>query len=278
MSNLNFLIIGAPKCGTSTIHSWLNKHPDLQGSEPKETYYFLDQNFQKYNEYGKCFENSDNISIFFKNGKLDKRIKFESTSQTLYSTNLIEKIKNKYPGLKIIIITRDPAERILSTYNYYKNNKALSDIDEDFDSYVEKLVSGEIHTGQDLYDNALEWSKYEKYINKWEKHFKNSIMKIDFSDLKNNPLKLVSSIEDFLGVDNRITLKDISASENKTVKVRSKRIHTIIAKLSTKLRDSAFRRSLRAIYRKINSRPLAEEDKEISSKTRELINSKLMEN
>jgi len=36
----SFLIIGAQKSGTSALHYYLNQHPKLKGSKPKEIHYF----------------------------------------------------------------------------------------------------------------------------------------------------------------------------------------------------------------------------------------------
>src|SRR5690554_1848270 len=36
----DFIIIGAQKAGTSTLHHWLDQHPGFRGSTPKEIHYF----------------------------------------------------------------------------------------------------------------------------------------------------------------------------------------------------------------------------------------------
>jgi len=36
----NFFIVGAPKCGTTALHTYLGQHPDIFVSEPKEPNYF----------------------------------------------------------------------------------------------------------------------------------------------------------------------------------------------------------------------------------------------
>lgn len=57
----NLLIAGAPKCGTSSIFTWLIAHPEVCGSQPKETFYLM---------------NSDsplcNSNLFYDIGRLEK--------------------------------------------------------------------------------------------------------------------------------------------------------------------------------------------------------------
>jgi len=38
----NLFIVGAPKCGTSSLFDWLIQHPDVRGSSIKEPFFFTD--------------------------------------------------------------------------------------------------------------------------------------------------------------------------------------------------------------------------------------------
>jgi hypothetical protein len=40
MNRPNFFIIGAPKCGTTSLANWLAQHPNVYFSPTKETHYF----------------------------------------------------------------------------------------------------------------------------------------------------------------------------------------------------------------------------------------------
>lgn len=42
MTRPNFFIIGAPKCGTSTLAWWLSQHPQVWFSPIKEPHFFND--------------------------------------------------------------------------------------------------------------------------------------------------------------------------------------------------------------------------------------------
>src|SRR5690625_341355 len=57
-----FIIAGAQKSATTSLHYYLNQHPDLQGSNPKEVCYFHDdRNYGKGKEwYKKAFVNFRN--------------------------------------------------------------------------------------------------------------------------------------------------------------------------------------------------------------------------
>jgi hypothetical protein len=103
----NFLIVGAAKCGTSSLHNYLNQHPDI--FMPTFTDDGLKKGIWNYEDYKSLFDNVTNeIAIG------------ESTVLYLYYYN--EAIKNikKYLGedVKIIIMLRNPIDRAYSAYSF----------------------------------------------------------------------------------------------------------------------------------------------------------------
>ena len=118
----NFLIVGAAKCGTSSLHNYLNQHPDIfmptftdEGLKVKEPRFLIKEKVKErlpkgiwnYEDYKSLFDNVTNeIAIG------------ESTVLYLYYYN--EAIKNikKYLGedIKIIIMLRNPIDRASSAY------------------------------------------------------------------------------------------------------------------------------------------------------------------
>ena len=120
----NFLIVGAAKCGTSSLHNYLNQHPDIfmptftdEGLKVKEPRFLIKEKVQErlpkgiwnYEDYKSLFDNVTNeIAIG------------ESTVLYLYYHN--EAIKNikKYleEDVKIIIMLRNPIDRAYSAYSF----------------------------------------------------------------------------------------------------------------------------------------------------------------
>ena len=107
----DFLIIGAQKSGTSSLHYYLNQHPRLVGTRPKEIHYF-DQwiNFGYSLEW---YENHFN-SINPKN-----KLFFETTPNYMFYDSSCKLIAETYPNIKLIIILRDPVPRAFSAWNMY---------------------------------------------------------------------------------------------------------------------------------------------------------------
>ncbi|MEQ9298386.1 MAG: sulfotransferase domain-containing protein [Cyclobacteriaceae bacterium] len=102
-----FIIIGAQKCGTSTLFDLLSRHPQLEGSKKKEIHYF-DRNFEKsYNWY------LSHWSV------RTKKILFEASPSYLYFPYVPKRIHSVNPNIKLIVILRNPVERAHSAWKMY---------------------------------------------------------------------------------------------------------------------------------------------------------------
>ncbi len=120
----NFLIVGAAKCGTSSLHNYLNQHPDVfmptftpEGLKVKEPRFLIKEEVKA--RLPKGIWNYEDYKLLFDNVTNEIAIG-ESTVLYLYYYN--EAIKNikKYLGedVKIIIMLRNPIDRAYSAYSF----------------------------------------------------------------------------------------------------------------------------------------------------------------
>ena len=107
----DFLIIGAQKAGTTTLHHWLAQHPDLEGSTPKELQFF-----------NQGIHQGQNVEDYQRNFKaLGRRRKlfFESTPEYIYHPGTAAAIAETYPDIKLIVLLREPVARAFSAWIMY---------------------------------------------------------------------------------------------------------------------------------------------------------------
>lgn len=120
----NLLIIGAQKCGTTSLHYALSQHPQIYMTQPvKEPGYFLPYKYmQTYYKPKNIHFNSS--KQFFENHLLKGyagEIYFGESS-TFYTTQqwstlaLAKKIKAYNPKMKLIYLVRNRTDRIISHY------------------------------------------------------------------------------------------------------------------------------------------------------------------
>lgn len=123
----NFLIVGAAKCGTTSLYHYLKLHPDIYMSPNKEPCFFVSKIIKKqsFRDPRWLFEKLHTVYSFKSYSKLFKDVRDEkaigeaSTAYLYYYKESIEQIK-KYLGdkVKIIIILRNPVERAFSAYTH----------------------------------------------------------------------------------------------------------------------------------------------------------------
>lgn len=121
----NFLVAGAAKCGTSSLHNYLSQHPEIFMSKVKEPRFLSSQvtpfplrgpgddkveawYVKKYDDYVKLFENAQGY-----------RAVGESSADTLYfHKGTIPVIRKHLGDPRIILVLRDPVKRAFSAWQH----------------------------------------------------------------------------------------------------------------------------------------------------------------
>jgi hypothetical protein len=120
----NFLIVGAAKCGTSSLHNYLNQHPDIfmpsynkQGMKVKEPRFLIKDLVQHRLHNGVW--NFEEYQSLFADARDAKAIGESTVLYLYYYEHAIKNIKH-YLGknVKIIIMLRNPIERAYSAYSF----------------------------------------------------------------------------------------------------------------------------------------------------------------
>lgn len=101
MTRPSFFIVGAPKCGTTALCKYLNQHPDVVISTPKELNYF-DTDFKTKASAHSLPEYLEKFS------QAPGKICGEGSTSYLYSKAAAQNIYQFNPDAKIIIMLRDP--------------------------------------------------------------------------------------------------------------------------------------------------------------------------
>ena len=107
------MIIGVEKGGTSALFDTIKNHPEIVGSNTKETNFFsTDSNFPDpdYREYYMRFPFS-----------LKRFVAFEASPAYLYDLKSAKRIQQFDPNMKFIVSLRNPANRVLSAWSMFRN-------------------------------------------------------------------------------------------------------------------------------------------------------------
>jgi hypothetical protein len=199
----NFLLVGAAKCGTSSLHKYLEQHPDIFMSRLKEPRFISSQvtpfplngpgdhkveawYVKKYDDYVKLFEGADGYSAIG-----------ESSADTLYFyKDTIPVIKQYLGDPKIIILLRHPVKRAFSAYQHL-----VRDSREDL-SFEDGLKEepNRIKNNWELIYHYTAVSLYYDSVKAFMDNF-SSVKVVLTEDQEKRPQQLIRDIFRFLDVD-----------------------------------------------------------------------------
>lgn len=128
----NLIVVGAMKSGTSSLHYYLSRHPEIQMSQPKELHYFIDSNEFDPEPYvlapGETAPlrgdgNWHRGEAWYRQ-HFDPRMAVRGESTVAYSfpwyLGTPSRIARTIPDVRLIYIVRDPVDRMISHYLAYR--------------------------------------------------------------------------------------------------------------------------------------------------------------
>jgi hypothetical protein len=199
---IDFIGIGAAKSGTTWLADNLRNHPDVFIPEKKELVYFnktmpFDRNFNN-------IKNDKPVSWYHDHflNALPGQIKGEISPQYFRSAEAVKKIYQYHPGIKLLVMLRNPVEVAFSSYLYCIQIGAIKAVP--FESAIKK---------HDFILNAGLYFKCLKlYIDQFPK--KNINIQL-FDKIKDNPKLIYKNVLDFLDLDEYYP-DSLYAASNKT--------------------------------------------------------------
>jgi hypothetical protein len=225
----HFLIIGAMKCGTSSVFSYLKEHPEICASTNKEPEFFSERQLHRVDlkSYDELWPHYDATQ--------HKYAMEASTGYTKFpiEQNVPQRIHDYGLQPKFLYIVRNPFERIISHYNFMRSRNPVP-----------------LDLKNPMY---IKVSDYFMQLERFQQFFPDEdFLVLDFDDLKTDPRSLLDRIHQFLGISPGVypesfavvnKLKMESPSENVVRKVFSKRV--------LELAPDPLKRSARKLLRKL---------------------------
>jgi Sulfotransferase domain len=208
----NLIVIGATKCGTSSLHQYLDCHPDIVMSHPKELRFFTKNWHKGLAWYEAQF--SEKASI-----------RGETSPQyTMYPRNrgVAERMHAILPEAKLIYMVRDPIDRVISHYleqlGQFREHREIDRVLENFED--DRRAPNQYVYGS-LYHLQLE--QYLRFYSPSRIHV------VALEDLKTDPATVLRGIFQFLNVDDHFDSGQFSVVWNDSgTKRRKSRIGRLL--------------------------------------------------
>lgn len=249
MKKPDFFIVGAPRCGTTSMNTYLKQHPDIFMGQ-KESHFFATDLSSPWFIKGR-----DQYLSLFSGAEDEKRVG-EASVMYLYSRNAAENIKKFVAEAKIIIMLRNPADLLCSLHNH-NLSVGIEDI-ADFETAINaetdrkhglRLPDRDIHLLEGLY--YREFVKFTQQVKRYTDMFgKNSVQVIIYDDFKNNLAEIYKKTLRFLEVSSDFMPEFEVHSPNRMI--RSHILNNFVrTRHVQKFLDKAMPGSLRRLFERI---------------------------
>jgi hypothetical protein len=179
-----FLIIGAARCGTSSLHRNLCLHPQIEGpslnrikGNNKEIHYFDKKWGRGLDWYLDCWQPSNPNTLLM-----------ESTPNYLYHPRCPEAIQKDLPDCKFIVLLRNPVDRAWSHFYHWKYSK-------------NHCKNWELSRLNNPNDEIIQKGVYIRQLLRWHHSFpKEQFLIIRSEDFFKYERQVISKVFEWLGV------------------------------------------------------------------------------
>jgi hypothetical protein len=203
----NFFLVGAAKSGSTSLVEYLRQHPDVfmpDGRDflTKEPMHFCEPippwqaKYRDFNTY---------LSLFAEAG--NRKAIGEGSVAYLASPGAETRIQARYPHAKIIIVLRNPADRVYSWYTF------LCHLGLEPGPSLERALAEEDNRAADeallrkswMWYSALQYFRFGLYASDIERFLtvfpREQVHVLLSEDLKARPKETTQAVYEFLGVD-----------------------------------------------------------------------------
>lgn len=199
MPKPNFFIVGAPKCGTTSLAGWLSEHPNALMSPIKEPHYYsTDLGNRAVTSRGRYED-------LFKRANWNHRAIGEASTWYLYSRDAVPKIEIANPNARYIVMTRDLISMAHSLHHH--NLRVLHEDQVSFEVawslQATRMAGHNIPNTctEPVFLQYFEACSLGSQLHRLCRHVsRDRILHLPLADLQSDPAKSYRRVLDFLGL------------------------------------------------------------------------------
>ena len=207
----HFIIIGAQRGGTTSLYAYLCQHPDIHAAFVKEVGFFsqfFDRDMRWYRAH---FPARKSLAGGAVSG--------ESSPDYIYFPQCAARIAETVPGVKLIALLRNPADRAVSAHAL-ETRRGVEEL-----PLAEAIYREETRLASErakMESNPIYWSEtwrrfsykqrglYAEQIERYLRHFhRDELLVLRSEDLFADPAATVKRVFDFVGVDSGFAPPDL---------------------------------------------------------------------
>lgn len=208
----NTFLIGVQKAGTTSVDHWLAQHPEIYCYESLKDIHLFGLYASKKEIEARL--EKEQVQLYNR-----QKIVLQSAVNYIFYPEMLQAIKRDAPDSKLIIVLRNPIDRAISSYFYFK--KMYREKRPPEEALIYPVKDHHLFTKDNNDFTYIEHGFYFKQITTCLEIFdKEKMLILDYDELKNDPLSVVKKMCRFLEIDDQFT-PDLSP-KNVTGEIRNK--------------------------------------------------------
>lgn len=226
----DFFIIGAPKCGTTSLYEWLRTHPNIYMPVKEPGYYSRDL-------VDVPFGKQDYLN-FYRDCPSSEVLIGEATPKYLYSSNALREIVQDRPGARAIVLLRNPVDLVISFHSQMLTQAVETETDFQLAwNLVENRKQG--LCVPPLCDSIAHldypmWGRIGSRLKDLYAVFQSEqILPLVLEDLAENPRQVYLRVLKFLGIPD--DGRNEFVAQNARVEIKNQQLHHTLIALRTRL-------------------------------------------
>lgn len=208
-----FLIVGAARCGTTSMFRALSRHPAVfNAMRLKEVNYFDNKYDRGLAWYQAHFPLKARARLAGRRLGVEP-VAFESGPYYMFHPLAADRIRRDLPGVKLLVMVRDPVERARSNHSYSVNlgyetepfERALELEASRLEGEAERIIADPSYLSLSHQHHAYRIrGEYADQLERLEQFFgRDRIHVVDSDDFFADPKPAYDSVLDFLGLPHR---------------------------------------------------------------------------
>jgi hypothetical protein len=206
----DFLIIGGQRCGTTSMYRTLAQHPAILKAVRHKGVHYFDTDYDKGLSWYRA-----HFPLLRSAAAVERRLgvraqTFESSPYYMFHPLAAERIDKDLPGVKVLVLLRDPVERAYSAHAHelargYEDQDfetALALEDSRLDGEAEKLIADPTYRSHaHQHHGYLQRGRYIDHLERLEKVFgRDRLHVVDSHAFFTDPEPVHDAVLEFLGL------------------------------------------------------------------------------
>ncbi|MEO1352345.1 MAG: sulfotransferase, partial [Cyanobacteria bacterium J06635_15] len=207
MKKPNFFIVGAPKCGTTALFTYLGEHPDIYIPETSETLESQLGGKKELHFFGHDLgfnrPSLEDYLNYYANANGEQQLG-ESSVFYLYSQQAAEEIKAFNPDARIIIMLRNPVDMMYSWYSQllFWGDETLPTFQDALAAEADRKIGKRLPIRADHPIECFYYREIAKYTDQVKRYFelfgRDRVHVIIFDDFKQDTAAVYRDVMQFL--------------------------------------------------------------------------------